>query len=129
MRALTRGGRPPPGPAAAAAEVVSVDPPDPAAVEPVLEGAEALYLIWPNFDPAEAAGAGALLGAARRAGVGRGVYPSVLRPQARAMPHRPPKDRVEDLLDPSGLAWRVLPRCAHASNLDGQLSGAATTGR
>jgi uncharacterized protein YbjT (DUF2867 family) len=129
VRALTRGGRPHPELTALAAEVVPVDLTDPAAVEPVLEGAEALYLIWPNFDPAEAAGAGALLGAARRAGVGRVVYHSVLRPQARAMPHHAAKDRVEELLDTSGLAWRVLQPCAYASNLDGQLTGVATTGR
>jgi uncharacterized protein YbjT (DUF2867 family) len=57
------------------------------------------------------------------------VYHSVLRPQARAMPHHAAKDRVEEALDVSGLAWRVLQPCAYGVNLDGALAGAAATGR
>ena len=70
----------------------------------------------------------ALLAAARRAGVGRVVYHSVLRPQLRAMPHHAAKDRVEEALDTSGLAWRVLQPCAYADNLDGQLPAVAESG-
>jgi uncharacterized protein YbjT (DUF2867 family) len=128
VRALVRGGRPYPELTALAADVVPVDLTDAPAVEQVLEGAEALYLIWPNFDPGETAGAGALLAAARRAGVARVVYHSVLRPQARTMPHHAAKDRVEELIDSSGLAWRVLQPCAYASNLDGQVADVASTG-
>jgi uncharacterized protein YbjT (DUF2867 family) len=87
-----------------------------------------LYAIWPNFDPGEAAGMTALLGAARRAGVGRVVYHSVLRPQARTMPHHGAKGLVEEALDASGLAWRVLQPCAYADNLDGQLPEVAASG-
>src|SRR4051794_20605848 len=94
----------------------------------VLTGADALYLIWPNFDPDEAEGAAALFGEARRAGVPRVVYHSVLRPQARSMPHHAGKDRAEEALDASGLAWRVLQPCAYAENLDGALAEAAATG-
>ena len=104
---------------ALSADVVATDLTDPAAVEPLLAGADALYLIWPNFDPGETAGAVALLGAARRAGVRRVVYHSVLRPQARSMPHHAAKDRVEEALDASGLTWRVLQPCAYADNLHG----------
>jgi uncharacterized protein YbjT (DUF2867 family) len=113
---------------ALSADVVAADLTDPAAVEPLLAGAEALYLIWPNFDPAETAGADALLEAARRAGVPRVVYHSVLRPQARSMPHHAAKDRVEEALDASGLTWRVLQPCAYADNLDGQFADVAATG-
>ena len=94
----------------------------------MLAGAEALYLIWPNFDPHETAGATALLDAARRAGVPRVVYHSVLRPQARAMPHHAAKDRVEEALDASGLRWRVLQPCAYADNLAAGLAEASATG-
>ncbi|WP_346621564.1 NmrA family NAD(P)-binding protein [Blastococcus montanus] len=98
----------------------------------VFTGADALYLIWPNFDPAEATGAPAVLTAAARAGVPRLVYHSVLRPQARAMPHHAAKDRVEEALDGAvaGTAarWRVLQPCAYADNLDGQLAGAVASG-
>ena len=128
VRALVGGSRPYSELTALSAEVVTADLTDAAAVEPLLAGADALYLIWPNFDPGETAGATALLAAAGRAGVGRVVYHSVLRPQARAMPHHAAKDRVEEALDRSGLAWRVLQPCAYADNLDGQLAAAAESG-
>jgi uncharacterized protein YbjT (DUF2867 family) len=128
VRALVRGGRPHAELAALAADVVAVDLTTPDTVEPLLTDVDALYLIWPNFDPHEAEGAGALLAAARRAGVGRVVYHSVLRPQARVMPHHAAKDRVEELLDSSGLSWRVLQPCAYADNLDGQVGSVAATG-
>ena len=129
VRALVGSSQPRPELTALSAEVVATDLTEPASVEPLLTGADALYLIWPNFDPQETAGAVALLAAARRAGVPRVVYHSVLRPQARAMPHHAAKDRVEEALDASGLAWRVLQPCAYAANLDGQLAAAAATGR
>jgi uncharacterized protein YbjT (DUF2867 family) len=126
--AVVGSGRPRPELTALSADVVAADLTDAAAVEPLLAGADALYLIWPNFDPRETAGAVALLAAARRAGVARVVYHSVLRPQARAMPHHAAKDRVEEALDASGLRWRVLQPCAYSDNLDRQLVEAAATG-
>ena len=128
VRALVGSSQPRPELTALSAEVVATDLTDPAAVEPLLAGAAALYVIWPNFDPEEAAGVVALLAAARRAGVPRVVYHSVLRPQIRAMPHHAAKDRVEEALAASGLAWRVLQPCAYADNLDGQLGDVARTG-
>jgi uncharacterized protein YbjT (DUF2867 family) len=128
IRALVGSASPHPELTALSADVVAADLRDPGAVEPLLEGAEAVYLIWPNFDPGETDGATALLAAARRAGVPRVVYHSVLRPQARSMPHHAAKDRVEEALDASGLRWRVLQPCAYAVNLDGQLAEAAVTG-
>ena len=128
VRALVGSGRPRPELTAMGADVVAADLTDAAAVGPLLAGAEALYLIWPNFDPDETSGATALLAAARLAGVPRVVYHSVLRPQIRAMPHHAAKDVVEEALDASGLRWRVLQPCAYADNLDGQLPDVATTG-
>ncbi|MCW2698785.1 MAG: putative nucleoside-diphosphate-sugar epimerase [Blastococcus sp.] len=129
VRAVVRSGRPHPDLTALSVDAVAADLTVPAAVEPLLAGARALYLIWPNFDPAEATGATAVLAAARRAGVPRLVYHSVLRPQARSMPHHAAKDRVEEALDRSGLAWRVLQPGAYSANLDGGLADAAVTGR
>ena len=128
VRAVVGGSRPHPELAALAGDLAVADLRDVAAVEPLLDGADALYLIWPNFDPDEAAGVTALLAAAARAGVGRVVYHSVLRPQVRSMPHHAAKDRVEEALDTSGLPWRVLQPCAYADNLDGQFAEAASTG-
>lgn len=93
-----------------------------------LAGADALYLIWPNFEPTEGAGAPTAFRAARDAGVGRVVYHSVLRPQLRAMPHHAAKDRAEEALDAAGVPWRVLQPCAYADNLDAALRTAAETG-
>jgi uncharacterized protein YbjT (DUF2867 family) len=129
VRAVVRSGRPHPELTALSVDVVAADLTVPAEVEPLLADARALYLIWPNFDPGEAAGATALLAAARRAGLPRVVYHSVLRPQARSMPHHAAKDRVEEALDASGLAWRVLQPCAYGANLDGAVADAVSTGR
>jgi uncharacterized protein YbjT (DUF2867 family) len=129
VRALVGSERPRPVLDALGAEVTVADLTDAGALAPLLADAEALYLIWPNFDPNEAAGATALLEAARAAGVGRVVYHSVLRPQARSMPHHAAKDRVEERLDASGLAWRVLQPCAYADNLDAALPRIAQTGQ
>ena len=129
VRALVGSARPRPELAGLGAQVVVADLEDPSGVEPLLTGAEALYLIWPNFDPGESDGATALLRAARRAGVARVVYHSVLRPQARSMPHHAAKDRAEEALDSSGLrSWRVLQPCSYADNLDGQLAAVRTSG-
>jgi uncharacterized protein YbjT (DUF2867 family) len=128
VRALVSNGRPRQELTDLGAEVAVVDLNDPDSVAPLLRDADALYLIWPNLDPDEAAGATALLAEARRMGVGRVVYHSVLRPQARAMPHHAAKDRVEEALDSSGLRWRVLQPCAYATNLDGALADAVATG-
>ena len=128
IRALVGSSSPHSELTALSADVVAADLREPGAVEPLLEGAEALYLIWPNFDPGETDGATALLGAARRAGVARVVYHSVLRPQARSMPHHAAKDRVEEALDVGSVPWRVRQPCAYAGNLDEQVAEVAATG-
>ena len=129
VRAVVGSDRPHPELAALSVEIATADLAVPAQIEPLLAGARALYLIWPNFDPAEEAGAAALLGAASRAGVPRVAYHSVLRPQVRSMPHHAAKDRVEEVLDASGLAWRVLQPCAYGANLDRAVADAIATGR
>jgi len=129
VQALVGSRRPRPELDSLGAQVAVADLADPAAVAPLLAGAEALYLIWPNFDPREAGGVTALLDTAHAEGVRRVAYHSVLRPQARSMPHHAAKDRVEEHLDASGLAWRVLQPCAYADNLDAGLPRVAATGR
>ncbi|MGY1735377.1 SDR family oxidoreductase [Geodermatophilus sp. SYSU D00684] len=130
VRAVVATPRPRPELEALGAEVVVADlAGDPA---PALAGADALYLVWPNFDPREADAAPAVLRAAARAGAARLVYHSVLRPQVRSMPHHAAKDRVEEALDDAvagtGARWRVLQPCAYADNLDDAVAAAATTG-
>ena len=94
----------------------------------LLDGATAFHLVWPQFHPEEAEGSAALFAEARRAGVGRVVYHSVLRPQTRALPHHAAKDRAEEALESSGVAWRVLQPCAYAQDLDAELPEIARTG-
>ena len=128
VRAVVSGVRERPELTALAADVVAADLRDAEGLGQLLAGAEALYAIWPNFDPGETAGMTALLAAARHGGVARVVYHSVLRPQARSMPHHAAKDRVEEALDTSGLAWRVLQPCAYADNLDDPFAAAGASG-
>ena len=130
VRAVVATPRPRPELEALGAEVVVADLTGD--VSAALAGVDALYLVWPNFDPAEATGAPAVLRAAAEAGARRLVYHSVLRPQVRVMPHHAAKDRVEAALDAvvagTGARWRVLQPCAYADNLDGAVAAAADSG-
>ena len=127
VRAVVGSHRPRPDLDHTGAEVVVADlGGDPAGLP--LAGAQAVYLIWPNFEPSESAGAPTAFRAARDAGVGRVVYHSVLRPRLRAMPHHAAKDRAEEALDAAGVPWRVLQPCAYADNLDDAVRTAAGTG-
>jgi uncharacterized protein YbjT (DUF2867 family) len=129
VRAVVNRRRPRPELADLGAEVVVAELTQPMAWSRVFAGADALYLIWPNFDPEEAEGAPALFAEARRAGLPRLVYHSVLRPQLRVMPHHAAKDRAEEALDASGLrSWRVLQPCAYADNMDAQLEAVRASG-
>ena len=94
----------------------------------LLAGASTFHLVWPQFHPEEAEGSAALFAEARRAGVQRIVYHSVLRPQTRVLPHHAAKDRAEEALESSGVAWRVLQPCAVMQDLDAELPEVARTG-
>jgi uncharacterized protein YbjT (DUF2867 family) len=69
---------------------------DRATIEALVDGADAVYHICPNFHPDELA-IGAIVAEATR-GIDRLVYHSVLHPQTEAMPHHWRKLRVEELL-------------------------------
>ncbi|WP_235564468.1 SDR family oxidoreductase [Modestobacter sp. Leaf380] len=127
VRAVVGSARPRPALDGTGAEVVVADLVGAPGGLP-LAGADALYLIWPNVEPSEAAGAPTAFRAAADAGVGRVVYHSVLRPQLRSMPHHAAKDRAEEALDGVGVPWRVLQPCAYADNFDAQLATVADTG-
>ncbi|SDF95870.1 Uncharacterized conserved protein YbjT, contains NAD(P)-binding and DUF2867 domains [Blastococcus aurantiacus] len=110
------------------AEVVVGELTQPMPWAKLLDGATAFHLLWPQFHPEEAEGSAALFAEARRAGVGRVVYHSVLRPQTRVLPHHAAKDRAEEALESSGVAWRVLQPCAYAQDYDTELPEVARTG-
>ncbi len=128
VRAVVARRGPRPELDALGAEVVVAELTQPLPWARVLDGADAFHLIWPDVDPDEAEGAAALFAEARRAGVGRIVYHSVLRPQLRVLPHHAAKDLAEEALATSGVAWRVLQPCSYAQNLDAVLPEVARTG-
>ncbi|QXG76515.1 NmrA family NAD(P)-binding protein [Modestobacter sp. L9-4] len=129
VRALVSSPRASAALTALGAEVVQADLTDVDRLPSWLAGAQAVHLIWPNFDPQEESGSLAVLAAAQRAGVGRVVHQSVLHPQVRAMPHHAAKERVEEAVVAGGVPWRVLRPCAYADNLDAGLADVAATGR
>ena len=77
-------------------EVVVGDIADRSTLAALVDGADAVYHICPNFHPGEAE-IGATL-ADVTVGIDRLVYHSVLHPQTEAMPHHWRKLRVEELL-------------------------------
>nr|WP_281380896.1 NAD(P)H-binding protein [Nocardioides panaciterrulae] len=81
-----------------------------------LAGCGSAYVVAPNMHADEEAYAGAVVEAARRAGVGRLVLHSVASPYAPAMPHHLGKARAEDVVRCSGVAWTILQPGAYVQN-------------
>jgi len=99
-----------------AAEVVSGDLHDPAALRAALDGARAVYHICPNVHPDEAGIGRAVIQAARAAGVEHFVFHSVLHPQTEAMPHHWQKLQVEAVVLESGLPFTILQPAPYMQN-------------
>lgn len=79
--------------------------------------ARAVYHICPNVSPDEVQIGANVIAAAKKAGVARVVYHSVLHPQTQAMPHHWHKLRVEEALFASGLDVTILQPTAYMQNL------------
>lgn len=110
------------------AEVVCGDLRSPDFRREVLVDVDAVYAIWPNFDPDEYAGLSGLIddaGSSTR----RFVLHSVLRPHIAAMPHHWAKMRVEEHLYTSSMAYRILQPGIYMDNLAGWLPEAQQSGR
>jgi uncharacterized protein YbjT (DUF2867 family) len=128
VRAVVSRRGPRPELTALGAEVVLGELTQPLPWAKLLDGVDAFHLIWPHLDPDEAEGATALFAEARRAGVRRIVYHSILHPQVRVIPHHGAKDRAEEALEHSGVPWRVLRPCTYAQTLDPDFAEVARTG-
>ena len=100
-----------------------------AVVTALLRGSDAVYAIAPNLHPDEVVMGQALVAGARRAGVGRIVYHSVINPQLTRMPHHADKARVEELLLESGLPTTILRPNAYHDNVLGHVESIRATGR
>ena len=101
---------------AGAAEVVTGDLRDPAALQAAMAGAAAVYHICPNIHPDEFALGQSVMAAARAAGVAHFVFHSVLHPQTEAMPHHWRKLRVEAALFEAGLPFTILQPAPYMQN-------------
>ncbi len=85
-------------------------------LDAALAGCTAVYLLAPNMAEDEPAYVDAVLAAARRTGVSRVVYHSVVAPYAPDVPHHLGKAVAEDRVRRSGLSWAVLQPCAYVQN-------------
>lgn len=92
----------------------------------ITQNVTALYHICPNMHPEEVAIGRMAMAAARRNGVSRFVYHSVLHPHVEAMPHHWHKMRVEEMLLSAGLDFTILQPAAYMQNL--QANWPAITG-
>jgi NAD(P)H dehydrogenase (quinone) len=100
-----------------AAEVLVGEMRDGPTMDRAAQGARAVYHICPNVHPEEVVMGQVAIAAARRAGVERFVYHSVLHPQVEAMPHHWLKMRVEAQLFASGLSFTILQPGAYMQNV------------
>jgi NAD(P)H dehydrogenase (quinone) len=100
-----------------AEKVVVGDLRDRARILSAMEGARAVYHICPNMSPDEIMIGKSVTEEARRAGVDRFVYHSVLHPQTEKMPHHWQKLRVEEMVFESGLPFTILQPAPYMQNL------------
>ncbi|MDR7419290.1 MAG: NmrA family NAD(P)-binding protein [Armatimonadota bacterium] len=98
-------------------EVVVGDLLSPHDVPWAMRGAAAVYHICPNVSPDEVTIGRLAIRAARRMGVARFVYHSVLQPHSRALPHHRLKGRVERLLLRAGVPSVILRPASYMQNV------------
>ncbi|MGA4670722.1 SDR family oxidoreductase [Propionibacteriaceae bacterium Y1923] len=105
----------------AGVEVVDLDPVTGAGLDEALAGVRAIHHSAPNLFADEVGMLERTVAAARRAGVSRVVFHSVMHPYAPNMPHHLRKAQAEHLLRTSGLDWTILQPAAYHQNLLGGL--------
>jgi len=97
-------------------EIVIGDLRDSNSLAKAMIGIKKIYYICPNMAPDELEIGQNLIHLARKYGVTRFVYHSVLHPQAEDMPHHWQKLRMEEQLFKSGLDFTILQPCAYMQN-------------
>ncbi len=118
VRGLVRDARQRPAALANGADEVAVaDLRDAAAVDRALEQVDGVFHIGPAFAPDEAQLGTALVAAARRAGVRRFVFSSVIQPTDVSLANHASKIPVEQALFHSGLQFTVLQPANFMQNL------------
>jgi NAD(P)H dehydrogenase (quinone) len=109
-----------------AQEHVVGDLADSDALNTACRGISTVYHICPNIHPQEAQIGASVIRAARKAGVDRLIYHSVLYPQIKAMPHHWNKLKVEELIIKSGMDFTILQPASYMQNIS--LSSVRQTG-
>jgi len=97
--------------------VIVGDMHDASAILSAIQGARAVYHIFPNMNPDEVEIGKLVIGEARKARVEHFVYHSVLHPQTEKMNHHWQKTRVEEMLFESGLLFTILQPAPYMQNL------------
>lgn len=100
--------------AAGAARWRACDFEDPQSLSDALKGIASLLIIPPGMAPREDEYVINTVDAARRAGVARLVFHSVLHPHTTTMQHHLRKARAEEAVRASGLEWSILQPAMYA---------------
>ena len=98
-------------------KVIVGDMRDESAIRSAMQGARAVYHIFPNMNPDEVEIGKLVIGEARKARVEHFVYHSVLHPQTEKMNHHWQKMRVEEMLFETGLPFTILQPAPYMQNL------------
>jgi len=100
-----------------AEKVIVGDMRDESAIGLAMEAVRAVYHVCPNMSPDEAVIGNLVIRAARKAGIERFVYHSVLHPQTEKMGHHWAKLRVEEMIFESELPFTILQPAPYMQNL------------
>jgi uncharacterized protein YbjT (DUF2867 family) len=99
-----------------AADAVVGDLTDPGSLAEAVTGMDGVFHLNPAFAPREAQLGVAMVGAARKAGVRKFVFSSVIHPSISAMTNHAAKLPVEEALHDSGMDFTVLQPAAFMQN-------------
>ena len=111
-----------------AAEIVVGDLSQRRSVDGALEGVESVFYIAPAFIPDEAEVGKSMVAAARRAGVRRFVFSSVIDPVISALVNHDAKAPVEEAIIESGMEFVLLQPAMFVQNIAGGWPGVVKTG-
>lgn len=111
-----------------AAEIAIGDLRDPASIGQALEGVASVFYIAPAFLPDEAEVGMRLVDAAKRAGVKRFVFSSVIHPVLSSLPNHAMKAPVEEAVLDSGLEYTFLHPTVFFQNYAGSWGKVVETG-
>ena len=111
-----------------AAEVAVGDLTDRASLDAALRGVDAVFYVAPAFLPDEAGVGQGMVGAAKKAGVRRFVFSSVIYPSLSALVNHAAKAPVEEAILASGMEYTFLQPSLFFQNFAGSWPAVVRTG-